>query len=68
MAVEKFRNIEEVPAPSGPQGAEGLRAACELSQTCRSLRPWSVVPGVRRYRSIEEAEADRPAPLADLAD
>ncbi len=32
-----------------------LRVACELSELAYGLRPWHFPPGVRKFRSVEEA-------------
>lgn len=61
MPVRKYRSIEEMPGPSPltPLRAENLEAACELTEMAYRMRPWRFVPGVRKYRSIEEANRSR---------
>lgn len=61
MPVRKMRDITEAAPPAAePLRPENLRAAFELSDAARRLRPVASAPGVRRYRSIEEAsETDR---------
>lgn len=61
MPVRKYRSVADMnasPAP-GPTGAQGLRLACELSELAFGLRAWQFEPGVRRFRSAEEADRNR---------
>lgn len=60
MPIRKMRHISEATTPVAPRlRAENLRAAFELSRTASRLRPAPQMRGVRKYRSIEEASADR---------
>lgn len=60
MPVRKFRSIEEMRPPwrerGSPQLDRALRRVLELGSTMARL---SFRPGVRSYRTIEEAERDR---------
>ncbi|MGH2748480.1 MAG: hypothetical protein ACRDKB_11205 [Actinomycetota bacterium] len=59
MTVRKERHIADLEAPtSRPLHPENLRIAFELSEACMRLAPQSVIQGVRRYRSIEDANSD----------
>jgi hypothetical protein len=63
VPVEKYRSIEEMPQPWRDPGDPGnLRRVAMMMVFHLSLgsRP---EPGVRRFRSIEEANADRNDPL-----
>ena len=61
MPVRKFRRIEDVPEPPQARNAlDGIRSACALSEIGRALGATSSAPrGVRRFRSIEEADTHR---------
>lgn len=61
MPVSRFRSVEEMSGdrPRAPLDPENLRIACELSELARALGRWSLPPGVRKYRSIEEASRER---------
>lgn len=67
MPIERYRSLAEVPPPKRRSGTAGehLTAMIELL----SLRPDELgpifEPGLRRYASIEAAQADRAA--AELA-
>lgn len=58
MPVRKFRSVEEMTPPSEarPYDPANFRAAVQLSRTCIRLSRQKLVPGVRKYRSIEEAD------------
>lgn len=59
MTVQKFRHIGDVPeVPTVPLRAENLLAALELSETCLRFARRTSRRGVRRYRSVEELEAE----------
>ncbi|HVL98014.1 MAG TPA: hypothetical protein VM324_01835 [Egibacteraceae bacterium] len=61
MPVHKFRGVEDLPPPR-PAGSalRGLAAACELSELTAGIGRSPRAPrGVRRFRSIEEADAHR---------
>jgi hypothetical protein len=57
MPVRKFRSVTEMPGVKWrtPLDPDNLRLACELSQLAYWLHPMKHVPGVRKYRSVEEA-------------
>lgn len=61
MPVRKFRSIEEMPdaAAAPPLRVENLRAALDLSELARGLRPWRLPAGVRKFRSVAKAHAWR---------
>lgn len=61
MPVKKYRSVMEMPevAPREPHDPENLRIACELSELAYALNPWRFEPGVRKFRSIEEASRHR---------
>lgn len=61
MGVRKYRRIEDLPEPPRSQpGLDGLRAACELSETTAAFgRTFNAPRGVLRFRSVQEADAHR---------
>ncbi len=61
MPVRKYRSVADMPAvpPRPPLDAENLRIACELSELGFAFHPWRFEPGVRKYRSVEEAYRHR---------
>ncbi|MBI2892748.1 MAG: hypothetical protein HYY06_04300 [Deltaproteobacteria bacterium] len=61
MPVRKFRSVEEMTAPveARPYDPANLRAAIALSRTCIRLSRRRPSPGVRKFRSIEEANEAR---------
>lgn len=63
MPVRKYRSVEEMPAvrPRRPLDPENIRVACELSELAYALCPWRFDPGVRKFRTIEEAWRHRQA-------
>jgi hypothetical protein len=60
MGVRKFRSVDEMPGPPPlrPLDPENLRIACELSSLER-LAPVRRVPGVRKFRSVEDMSRER---------
>jgi hypothetical protein len=64
MGVTRYRSIEEMPRPwRRPDDPENLRLAARMLAFYRSLtRGVPRRPGVRRFRSLEEANADRGDP------
>ena len=63
MTVRKFRSVADMPAvePLPPLDARNLGIACELTELTFALHPWKFDPGVRKYRSVEEAYRQRRA-------
>jgi hypothetical protein len=63
VPVTRFRSIEDVPeAPRAHSAMEGLAAACAASSLSRAFGHERRAPrGVRRFRSIEDADAHRRA-------
>ena len=62
MGVRKFRSVADMPgpAPRAPLDPDNLRLAVELMELTRRLGPrYSLTPGVRRFHSVEEADAHR---------
>ena len=61
MGVRKYRRVEDMPGPEPARSAlKGLAAACALSETTGVIGRRTVAPrGVRRFRSVEEADAHR---------
>lgn len=61
MPVRKYRSVADMPAvrPLPPLDPDNLRIACELTELAFALRPWRFTPGVRRFRSMEEANLHR---------
>ncbi len=61
MPVRKYRSVMEMPdaRPLRPLDPENLRIACELTELTFALHPWKFEPGVRKYRSAEEADRHR---------
>lgn len=63
MAVRKFRSVEEMPEPPRAASAlEGPTAACELAELAAAFgHRWRLPRGVRKFHSVEEADAARQA-------
>lgn len=63
MGVRKFRSVEDMPppAPRRPLDPDNLREAFALMELARRLGRFNLVPGVRKFRSVEEAVAHRNA-------
>lgn len=61
MPVRKYRSVTDMPGvrPRRPLDPENLRIACELSELSFALHPWRFEPGVRKFRSVEEASRHR---------
>ncbi len=61
MPVTRYRDIAEIPEPARTASAlEGLAAACAASSQSRAFGHTRQAPrGVRRFRSIEDADAHR---------
>lgn len=63
MPVRKYRSVADMPAvrPLPPLEPGNLGIACELTELTFALHPWKLEPGVRKYRSVDEAQASRRA-------
>ena len=63
MSVRKYRSVEDMPGvrPLPPLDPENLRIACDLTELAMALHPWRFEPGVRKFRSLDEAFAHRQA-------
>ncbi len=61
MPVTRYRDIADMPEPARAASAlEGLAAACRASSQSRAFGHTRRAPrGVRRFRSVEEADAHR---------
>lgn len=61
MTVRKYRSVAEMPGvqPRTPLDPDNLRIACELTELAYALHPWHLEPGVRKFRSMEEANRYR---------
>jgi len=60
MTVRRYRSVEEMPAPwREPNDPGNLRAVAMMLALYRSFKPEATVPGVRRFSSIQEANAER---------
>lgn len=61
MPVRKFRSVADMPGsrPLPPLDPRNLQIACELTELTFALHPWRFEPGVRKYRSVEEAYRHR---------
>lgn len=61
MGVRKFRSVEEMPGPARrPRlDPENLELALGLSSLAHGLRRTRAKPGVRRFRSWDEALQSR---------
>ena len=63
MPVTRHRDVSDMPGPRRAASAlEGIAAACAASELAVSIGVRRVAPrGVRRFRSVEEADAHRSA-------
>lgn len=61
MPVRRYRSVTEMPGsrPLRPLDPRNLEIACELTELAFFLHPWRLEPGVRKYRSAEEAHRQR---------
>jgi len=59
VPVRRYRDVTEMPGPRRSASAlEGLAAACAASSLSRAFGTLRQAPrGVRRFRSVEEADA-----------
>jgi hypothetical protein len=63
MGVRKFRSVADMPGPPPrpPGDPENLRLGVSLMDLALRLSRFTLVPGVRKFRSVEEADAARAA-------
>jgi hypothetical protein len=61
MPIRKFRSVTEMSGvrPLRPLDPDNLRIACELTELSFALHPWWNEPGVRKFRSLAEANRHR---------
>ena len=61
MPVRKYRSVTDMPGvrPLRPLDPDNLRIACELTELSFALHPWRFEPGVRKFRSLAEANQHR---------
>ena len=61
MPIRKYRSVADMPGlqPLPPLDSRNLGIACELTELTFALHPWRLEPGVRKYRSLEEAHRHR---------
>lgn len=61
MPVTRYRDVADMPVPRRAGSAlEGLAGACEASELSQAFGAARIGPrGVRRFRSVEEADAHR---------
>ena len=61
MAVRKYRSVAEMPGARAlqPLDPDNLRVACDLMELTYWLHPWRFTPGVRKFRSMEDANIHR---------
>ncbi len=61
MPVARYHDVADMPGPARATSAlEGLAAACAASELTASFGVARIGPrGVRRFRSVEEAGAQR---------
>lgn len=63
MPVRKFRSVADMPGPPPlrPLEPDNLRRAVEMMDLGARLYPLTRQPGVRKFRSLDEAHAQRDA-------
>ena len=63
MSVKKYRSVEEMAGPPtfAPLDPDNLQRLFEVIELAAFLHPFHFVPGVRKFRSIEEANHHRQA-------
>jgi len=61
VPVRKYRSVADIPAvrPLPPLHSGNFGIACELTELTFALHAWRFEPGVRKYRSVEEAHRHR---------
>lgn len=64
MTVQRYRSVEEMPPPwRHPDDPQNLRAVARMLALYRIMNPNAPAPrGVRRFRTIQEANAERGDP------
>lgn len=62
MPVRKFRNVEELNKPIWRSAGDPdlFRAIASVWVFARTVRPMTLQPGVRKFRSIAEMKARKP--------
>lgn len=66
MPVRRYRSVEEMPPPWRSADDPGnLRVVAEMLALYRRLDRSERRPGVRRFRTLEEANADRGDPYRE---
>jgi hypothetical protein len=58
MPVRRYRSVTDMPGVR-PLDPDNFRIACELSELSFALHPWRFEPGVRKFRSLAEANRHR---------
>ena len=59
MSVQKYRSVADMPPPwTAPDDPDNLRRVAQMLALYYRLKA-RPTPGVRRFRTIEEANADR---------
>jgi len=62
MSVQRFRSVAEMPPPWRPRNdPENLACVAQMLAACRQTWP-RPTPGVRRFRTVAEANAERGDP------
>ena len=61
MPVRKYRSVAEMPGvePGRPLHPDNLGIACALNELVLAFHAPRIEPGVRKYRSVEEADRAR---------
>jgi hypothetical protein len=61
MPVRKYRSVADMPGvrPLRPLDPDNVRIACELTELSFALHPWKLEPGVRKFRTLAEANQHR---------
>ena len=68
MPVYRYRSVEEIPPPwRDPGDPRNLHVVAEMLAFYRRAASETPRPGVRRYRSVAAANAERADPFRGLA-
>lgn len=59
MPIHKYRHVADMPRPPRVTGDGLAQRITELWQRSATMTPLVVIPGVQRFRSIEEANRAR---------